>query len=103
MREEKIRTNVQSSRSGAIITELELSEEHAGDIANFLWDMCLEESVVSDLSSVQQPSESKIACCIAVNLERQANQLEEFGKILAGYSAMKLQAARRIEFECLAD
>lgn len=100
MREQKVRNIVLSSRSGAIIPDLELSEQHAGEIANVLGYMCLEESVVTDLLRVQRPSESEVTERIAVNLRRQADQLREFGNILRTYSRMKLQAARWVKVNC---
>ena len=102
MREQEVRNIVLSSRSGAIIPDLELSEQHAGEIANVLEYMCLEDSVVTDLLRVQRPSESEITERIAVNLRRQADQLRAFGNILRTYSRMKLQAARKVEVNCSA-
>jgi hypothetical protein len=103
MQEEKLRKIVLSSRSGAIIPDLDLSEQHAADIANVLGYTCLEDSVVADLLDVRRPSESQIAERIAVNLKRQADRLKEFSEILGGYSRMKLQAAQQLGVDCSTD
>ena len=98
----EVKKIVLSSRSGAIIRNLDLSEQHAEDIANVLAHMCLEDLVVTDLLDVRRPSESQIARRVVIHLERHADKLREFSKIFKAYSRMKRQAARELRVDSLA-
>jgi len=97
---EKVNEIVLSSRFEEHIREHDVSEQLLGDIANVLWDMRLEESVIDALIDIPDPSEKEIFLCVAGALQRQAHRLKKYGKILKMLSKSKIQAVGELEADC---
>jgi hypothetical protein len=102
-RQEKLRKIVLSSPYGTTIRGQELTEEEVEVIANLLSGMCLEESVIADLTRIPNPTEDQIAQRVAFNLQRQADLLGAFGESLTALSRIKSDAVLALKVDCPTD
>jgi hypothetical protein len=85
---------------GTIIRERERTEEEVLEIASILSGMCLEDSVITDLMRISNPSEGQIAQRVAFYLQRHADMLAAFGDALTELSRVKSDAVLALKVEC---